>query len=309
MSIVYNPSVNDRSGEILAGGIAGAAQINAQGQMQAAENLSRGIASAADSVGGAIGQAGQIFAQNKAKLSSSYGKIEALGNMGYLAPEEADELSKIKDPDKLAGSLAVIEQQFQSDMVRKRQMDAMNMRMMEEKASRADSRVGTTTTMTDPISGQQVGAYFQNDRQVVPFQTPQPVDPGVQGVRKVQVGPGEFMYVDAGTGKPISPNMIAQSTPDPVKQATLTKLEADKARLAGEVAAGRGESSATWWPWSKHTNAAELKSVEAQLDTLKGGGEKPAAAGPAKITSKAEYDALPSGTQYVGPSGKIATKP
>lgn len=31
--------------------------------------------------------------------------------------------------------------------------------------------------------------------------------------------------------------------------------------------------------------------------------------GPVRINSKAEYDALPPGTKYIGPSGKLATKP
>ncbi len=270
MPIVYNPSVNDRSGEILGSGIAGAAQINAQGQMQSAENLSRGIASAGQSIGRGIEQAGSIYAQNKAKLSSGYGKIDGFLGAGYIAKEEADRLSQIKNPDKLHGELAVIEQQFQNDMIRKRQVDTMNMRLMEEEAGRKGSRVGTTTTMVDPITGQKVGAYFQNDRQVVPFKGNAPADQGLQGVRKVQVGPDEFIYTDQN-GKPLSPNLINAKPPDPVAQAKLTKLQEEKAYLDGEAAKGRGDAKdgANWWPWSE-TIKTRQAGVAAQLKSMAG---------------------------------------
>ncbi len=53
------------------------------------------------------------------------------------------------------------------------------------------------------------------------------------------------------------------------------------------------------------------KMPEGGLAELLGGlgGGAPAASGPKKITSKAEFDALPSGTEYVGPDGKRARKP
>ena len=48
---------------------------------------------------------------------------------------------------------------------------------------------------------------------------------------------------------------------------------------------------------------------EAKLRTQQGGALAPAAGGVVTITSDAEYEALPSGTTFIGPDGKTRRKP
>jgi len=315
MPIVYNPSVNDRSGEILAAGIAGAGQIRADAAMQNANNLAAGIGSASRSIGGAVAQAGQEYQATKAKLSSSYGKIDALTQAGWLPPEEADKLAKIKDPDKLAGAMAVYETQFASDLSRKRQMDVRNMEMMADQQRQASDRTGQTISIKNPATGQDETFIFQNNRQIMPMNRTEAKEQGVQSVQKIQVSPNEYIYVDQA-GRPINRNTINSPLPDPTGDAQRRNLQSQKAYLEGEKAKGRGgaKDGANWWPWSE-TIDQRLAGVDASLKALDGGTAtdttKPAPAGaqPVKITSKAEYDKLPSGAQYIGPSGQIATKP
>lgn len=310
--MAFQPHPNNLAPQMVFDSLQTLGKMNFAQEQQDRRTMGNILTQTAKQLSDGIAAAGSIFAANKAKLSNAYGKIDALSQIGYLPPEEADKLATIKDPDKLAGSLAVIEQQFQNDQIRKRQMDHVNMQLMAGRAEQAASRTGTTTTLIDPVSGRQVGAYFQNDRQVVPFDVPIPAGAADPSVRKVQVGPDEFMYVDQA-GKTVNPNMIAKAAMDPAKQAQVTQLQTEKAYLEGEAAKGRGDSKdgADWWPWSQTINQ-RLAGTTAQLQSLQGGNapaKTPPATGPVKIATKEEYEKLPSGTEYIGPSGKLSKKP
>lgn len=84
----YNPSVNDRSGEILAQGMVGAAQAQMQGKMAMGQGIQQGVGSLIDGVVGGIG----AYQQAKYKSDFTNGQIDFLAKSGVIAPEEAAKL-------------------------------------------------------------------------------------------------------------------------------------------------------------------------------------------------------------------------
>jgi len=58
-------------------------------------------------------------------------------------------------------------------------------------------------------------------------------------------------------------------------------------------------------------NVSPERIRELGLEDLiaKAGGDVPAGAGPAKVTSDEDYNALPSGTEFIGPDGTVRRKP
>lgn len=110
----YAPDVNNRSGELLADGMNNASQIKLAGT----QALASGVASAGSSIGSGIGTALSEFDKSMAKNKYNLGQLDALKSTNLLGPGELDELVKIKDPDKLAGALAIV-----GGVVQQRQQD------------------------------------------------------------------------------------------------------------------------------------------------------------------------------------------
>ena len=89
------------------------------------------------------------------------------------------------------------------------------------------------------------------------------------------------------------------------------------ARLAEEVARVLGQDSAESfgvYASGKPILAAILGQALKKLEAQAAAGASPAATPPppgatVAITSDAEYDALPSGTMFKGPDGKVRRKP
>jgi hypothetical protein len=111
----FNPTVQDRSGELIAQGMNNAATMQLQG-MQSLGNALSGLGSTyADSMSKAR--------ENAIKYDTAAGKIEAYRqNADALGLDMAmlDGLDKIKDPDKLHGHLAVIDSIAADNLSRRR---------------------------------------------------------------------------------------------------------------------------------------------------------------------------------------------
>jgi hypothetical protein len=73
----YNPSVNDRSGEILANATANAAQIRAQGMMAMGEGISDGLAA----IGGGLSQGMTKSQENRIASDGANAKFDMLKGM------------------------------------------------------------------------------------------------------------------------------------------------------------------------------------------------------------------------------------
>lgn len=90
----YNPTVNDRSGEIIGTGMVGAAQTNAQMMSDLGQNI-----------GGAISAIGGAYAENKAMKAKAQGYSQIADILGSSMFQNNDavqgylgELRKNKDP-------------------------------------------------------------------------------------------------------------------------------------------------------------------------------------------------------------------
>lgn len=303
----YQPMTADRSADYIFEGLQ-----QAEKQRFASEEASK--ARVADSLQKSNKQAmeaGMMFAENIAKQKNNVGKLEGLAALGALPQEDLDKLSAIKDPDKLAGALGAAEH-----MIAMRQQSALIKERAAAQAALtngelASDRTGQTTTLTDPVTGKKYGAFFQNNRQVAPFDVP---DAPVQtSATRVDLGNGMFAYVDS-RGRPIPKSAIQESVTDPVQKARQTALETERAKLTGEISTRGADAKdgLNWWPWSD-TLGDRLKKTESELQSLQGGEgvqpPGPSAATPPTITSKADFDALPSGTVYIGKDGKRYKKP
>ena len=104
----YNPTVNDRSGEILGAAQANAANIQAQGMQNFGQSIGKGLAG----LGGGLGDAFNKMQDNAAKANGNVGLAQALNDMysQYGTPEQqsafAQGLESVgNNPDKQAAYL------------------------------------------------------------------------------------------------------------------------------------------------------------------------------------------------------------
>lgn len=130
----------------------------------------------------------------------------------------------------------------------------------------------------------------------------------------------------ASVGLPARPNEVngvavpAGSSPDELGLLTAMNLEFDRTgqpRLTGdEVRAFRETGSvrrpAAADPVTPAEGAISSRLIDRYAQSLTGYGgaaPAPAAAGPARPTTKAEYDRLPKGTKFIAPDGTTRIKP
>ena len=224
------------------------------------------------------GTSGEVFQQRQlekaaeaAKWNTSLGKIGALQSLGYLSPHDADALAGINNADKLAGAMSVIEHDIGQAAMEKRQLATQNamferqytleaLRRQQDKIDQGQSRTGQTTVITDPVTGEKTTFVFQNSDQIIPLNKIEGnKKPPVTDIKKVPVGPGQFIYADQA-GNIINPDMVASADAgisSALKEANkvkLNRLKGEQAQLAGEAAKGKGDKSSTWWPWSESIN-------------------------------------------------------
>lgn len=311
----YSPAVTDKRAELTANAMGQIADLRFQGGMAFGQGIAGGISQAGSSIAQGVSQAGQTYAQNTAKQRNNLGKLEVLGQAGVLEPTQLDQLSGIKDPDKLAGALAVVEDMMQMSQRKGmmleefKQRSALQDREYQLKAGLAAAesmadRTGQTVVLTDPVTGQKRGGYYGNRGQVLTF----PDDPGTvsRDVTKVDLGGGAYAYVD-GRGRPLPASAIMEG--DPATGALKTKLTSDLAAVNGEIAKDKEnlKPGPDWWPFTT-TYAKKREGLIASLETLEG---QPAArsTAPPTVTTREQFDALPSGTVYIGKDGKKYRKP
>lgn len=113
----YNPSVNDRSGEILGNAQANAAQIRAQGMMAMGQGIGDGLAAIGSGLSKGLGK----VQDNAAKANTNAGTAEALDQIygTYGTPQQRQDfltgLEKVSgNQDKTAGYIAMHQQTGQS---------------------------------------------------------------------------------------------------------------------------------------------------------------------------------------------------
>jgi hypothetical protein len=111
--MAYNPSVNDRSGEILAQMMTGAADAQAQGNMAMVQGIMGGVQSATGAISGNLTDY-MLRKQEEGQLASmNLGKMEALNEIapqyGLDSSMLASLLGDEKDPYRLAGKLSLVE--------------------------------------------------------------------------------------------------------------------------------------------------------------------------------------------------------
>jgi hypothetical protein len=111
--MAYNPSVNDRSGEILAQFQTGAADARTQGNMAMVQGIMGGVQSATGAISGAMTDY-MLQKQEEGQLASmNLGKIDALNQIGPQYGLDSGMLASLlgdeKDQYRIAGRLALME--------------------------------------------------------------------------------------------------------------------------------------------------------------------------------------------------------
>ena len=123
----YNPTVNDRSGEILGAYTANAAQTRAEGMQNFGNSIGEGLAAMGSGIAGGISQAGQqaIKYKTAAGMLDAYRtNADAFGfDMNAL---DAMEQKYAKDPDKLLGALTVLGEIGSNNMSMQRESARMD---------------------------------------------------------------------------------------------------------------------------------------------------------------------------------------
>lgn len=157
----YNPTVQDRSGEIIASAANNASEIYAQGM----QNFGQSIGSAMQSIGEGI----QKRREDAAKLQTSMSAGEAMMNLSQqFGPEGeqfrqsfTDSLTKAgNNPDKIAGTVAAHTTYFDDMLSRRRESARMDnyKDLADYKASLGGP--GTSTTPAAPKLDAQYGREF-----------------------------------------------------------------------------------------------------------------------------------------------------
>jgi hypothetical protein len=128
--MAYNPSVNDRSGEILAQMMIGANDARTQGNLAMVQGITSGVNSATTAIGGGMMDY-MLKKQEEGQIASmNLGKYEAMKTIAPeygLDPAMLDQLlGNEKDPYKVAGKLSLLEghlQQQQKNQYLNQQFD------------------------------------------------------------------------------------------------------------------------------------------------------------------------------------------
>jgi hypothetical protein len=122
--VPYQATVQNKAGEIYAGGIVEGANAQAQYIREGATSIAKGIKGGASEQAGGIQKAGELLqqqaAQKKAEAdlwSALNTKIGTMGQLGYLTPQDADILAGIKKPRSLKSATIRFSYVYKTDGV------------------------------------------------------------------------------------------------------------------------------------------------------------------------------------------------
>lgn len=326
---MFNPAVADRTADYMFEGMQNQVRMDEARRIREQQMLQQQVGQAMD----ALSTAGAAFKTEATKNAAIDGRTMAFEQLAKSDPNlvgGADFAAAVlgeKNRDKRAAMLLTAEEmmpyrQRQALAVQGHQMD-----LSAQALANQNDRTGQTATVTDPVTGQKVGLYFQNNKQVAPFRSP---TAAVTGVQKVDLGGGNFAYFDS-RGRPVPKSSVMEGEKDPAAAVRVGALRQKVAGLDGQMAGDpdNKKPGPDWWPFSKTFEqnraaaAAELKSLEgaagdagdgapvvspAAAPTAAPAGTGMAAAHPV-VKSRAEFDALPSGATYIGANGKKYRKP
>jgi hypothetical protein len=204
----YAPTVNDISGQILAQGRINAAQAKAQGilgkaqalyqgtvgsantRLQGVQALAQGISAAGAGLAGGLSELGRTFNQNKLISDNVFGKIEALESLGLMSPQVGDHIAGLKDPQKMAGAMAVYEQFIQNAMG-----DASYANRLRQQQQIAQEFDTTGQGLMANVGGQQVPMVRTSPHQA------QIIQPQAPARAQVLTGQDAFYQLNPNTGQ------------------------------------------------------------------------------------------------------------
>jgi hypothetical protein len=299
------------------------ANSNFTGHQQWGQSVGSGIAAAGSSLAQGIAAAGQAYQQNKAQRAANDGTADAMMALGYGTQDFWEAFSKTKDEDKRSGMLATGMGAIQQAMQHSQRTELLEreyqLRAGLEAAAQTRDRTGQSTVMTDPVTGAQVGGYFQNNRQVVPFDVP---TAAAGSHRRIDLGGGAHIYVD-GQGRPIPASAVITPPEDAASTALKANLDREIAALSGQVQTRGADAKdgPNWWPFAQTLGTRldqkriELKALTTEPDMIEHMQQPAATPTPQQpqelpvVTSKEQWDALPSGARYRDRHGTRRRKP
>lgn len=328
----FNPAVADRSADYIFEGLQQAQQFAEANRLQEQRAMQQNVAQAME----AVGTAAQQWRADATKTAAVDGRVEGIASMVQADARNADlfggadvvhKLLSERNTDKRAGMLAVALQSYDQATANRNRLGMLaaeqsgRLAMQDDQqaflqaqadAARRENRTGQTTTVTDPVTGQKVGLYYQNNNQVAPFKTGTVTD--ATAMKRVDIGNGQFIYVDA-KGRPVpKSSVMGDGNSDPVLAQKITTVRKDLAAIDGEMAGDPSniKPGLDWWPFSR-TYAQQRAAKAAELETLTGGAAGvPAPSGPAVISppqdGPAQKPAAPKyqeGKRARGPKGDV----
>ena len=145
--MAYNPSVNDRSGEILGAFQASAAETRAQGMQNFGQSIGEGLAAMGSGIAGGITKTGE----QAIKYKTAAGMLDAYRSnadaFGFdLNALNAMEEKYAKDPDKLLGALTVLGEIGNSNMSLQRQQASYDLALELHRQKQALGGSGSSTS-------------------------------------------------------------------------------------------------------------------------------------------------------------------
>jgi hypothetical protein len=125
----YNPSVNDRSGEILGNATSNAATTRAQGMIAMSQGIGDGLTALGEGIGGMVKDARDKTAKLEGIASTGQALMDILPTYGEegmaLGAALTDNLTRAgNNPDKLAGAMMAFMPAFQNLQSRHNQQAA-----------------------------------------------------------------------------------------------------------------------------------------------------------------------------------------
>jgi hypothetical protein len=268
MALQWNPGVNDRSGEILGAATANAANIRMQGQQMLAQGVQQGT----QAVAGGFTDAMSAYMTQKQEQRTNAGKVGLYTEAGILDPEMGQQLLQ----------MPVQEQRPYLD--RLDNMMAMQDRIEFERERESMSRWSPDfdTVQRVRAMGGDIVQTSKGSAQIMQPKQPDPVNMSIQRTTGGLVGVNPQTLQAQYIPDPNDPNQVLQPavSVDPLIQALF-----GQSIPGGTVATGGAGTPSQAQPTAQ-----------------------PDPRGMPQVNSQAQYDALPSGTQYVDANGNIRTK-
>jgi len=206
--MAFQPVFNQAAPSMIFDGLQMEARMGQRNKEINQQQLMQGM----QAVGQVVGQAGQMYQENVAKQRNNLGKLEAYGALG-MPPDQLDALSKIKDPDKLAGALAVADEAIKLQQRQGLIDHEYELRAGLAAAQQAQDRTGQVLNVPDPNNpGQSLPFIFGSDNNIVPLRQPKADGTAPKtinsdsGILQWDAGSGGYVpLVDPITGNAVQP--------------------------------------------------------------------------------------------------------